>query len=163
MRAQLLQAGVVVGDVVAVDEACSILREMDAVLTGFPPSTPEHEAIAHYQVSSKIGDALSVGRPVLVPRGHSVADLVDVPGVFLFDHDDFAAQLEAALSHQGRISLPDDFTLPGANAGWRAALDEAAGSPPAASLLQPTWSERSTFPVSARRRNFLLHWKKNDA
>ena len=92
------------------EELFELLDDMDVLITGFPLDTNENE-ISKYQISSKIGDALSAGRPVLVPEGSSVKDLVDVPGIYLFNEDNFSEKLLAAINHSETITLPSLFTL----------------------------------------------------
>ncbi|MCK5538030.1 MAG: glycosyltransferase, partial [Bacteroidales bacterium] len=91
-------------------ELFELLEDMDVLITGFPLDTNENE-ITKYQISSKIGDALSSGRPVLVPEGSSVKDLVDVPGIYLFNEGNFFEKLLDAINYSEVITLPPLFTL----------------------------------------------------
>lgn len=113
-----------------------------------------------YRITAKIGDALSAGRPVLVPEADSVANLHDLPGVFLFDETSFASALDAALGFEGPISLPEGFTLGGACAAFEAADALAARSPRAEAVFGLA---RPRAEGVAPARNLLLVWKQNDA
>jgi hypothetical protein len=101
---------------------------LDIILTGYPSYDDEDASITRYQISSKIGDSLSVGRPVLVPEGPSVNDLQDIPGVFVFNKANFFSKLSAAAAYKGQIHLPLDFTLEGAYAQFAAAENVATPS-----------------------------------
>lgn len=115
--------GAVVIQHVAMSKLYDQLRTMDVVLTGYP--SPKEQEITRYQISSKIGDALAVGRPVLVPLSPSTSDLKDTPGVYLFDESTFGGALALALDANEECHLPAAFTLEGAYESFQAAEDQA--------------------------------------
>ena len=88
----------------------STLETFDVILTGFP-SLVEEDEITYYQISSKIGDGLSMGRPVLVPYGSSVSDLGSIDGIYLFDENNFAEKLKEAIAYKDSIKLNKIFTF----------------------------------------------------
>jgi glycosyltransferase involved in cell wall biosynthesis len=150
--------GAIVRQTVPMSELHETLAGMDVVLTGYPSTSDR--SITDYQISSKIGDALAVGKPVLVPESASTSDLRDVPGVFLFDEGSFIQRLQSALAWQDELALPAEFTLEGAYQGFAIAEKEAEAAPrarEALALLPPSVS------VRANGSNVLLVWKQPDA
>ena len=165
MVQELKGAGVVVGGKVPSDELAQRLAGFDVVLTGFTPEA-EDQAITRYQISSKIGDALAVGKPVLVPQGPSVRDLADVPGVFLFTPDSFTTSLMQALTFSADIGLPDDFTVEGAQVTLETteALANAAARAGTALAGLNYLAEAADQPAGDLGRPALvLFWKQQDA
>jgi glycosyltransferase involved in cell wall biosynthesis len=161
---QLRDTQVVVRQTIPMAELADHLAQMDVILTGFPGSSAEHAEVTRYQISSKIGDALAAGLPVLVPAAPSVADLaLQVPGVYTFDELSFGEALTAALEHRGEIALPQDFTFEGAYTAFTLAETRAQTSPRAAKVLF------DLFPVEAHTNLpeptpcLLLVWKQHDA
>lgn len=155
----LTALGAVVKDNIPNDDLPTLLSEFEIVLAGFPSNTETHQLITKYQISSKIGDALAAGLPVLVPAGESVADLEDVPGVFLFTYETFTETLQAALDYNAEIELPDSFTLDGAYTSFQAAEKIASYPSLELDLL------KSTMPssVEGETPTLLIIWKQNDA
>lgn len=133
------------------------LSEFDAVLTGFPAGA-EFETINRYQISSKIGDALSVGIPALVPLTEAVADLAGTPGVHLFELHDFGSRLvELARGKRQPVRLPDAFDVRAQYATF-AALEAEAARVAAGREAGPP----APPPPPARRR-VLIVWKQSDS
>lgn len=139
------------------------LEQMDVVLTGFPSDSAEDKPITRYQISAKIGDGLSVGKPVLVPAGPSVADLAETEGVFPFTLPDFEAQMHAAaqLSQSKQVDLPESFTMEAAYQGFLTAEKAAEDAPRASAALSlvPTTTPNG---VPAPQPTLLLLWKQHD-
>jgi glycosyltransferase involved in cell wall biosynthesis len=156
---ELINNGAVIVSGVHMSELYQTLGEMDESLTGFPGDTDTE--VTDYQISSKIGDALSVGKPVLVPNGPSVADLSGIPGVHLFDAASFGQALKAALNSDQEIHLPDEFSVNGAYKAFAAAEEQAVSSEPASVLLSPLSVEEEAD--SGTREALLLIWKQPDA
>ena len=160
----LRKQGVVVKSNIPMHSLNAELSGFDVILTGFPSADETDVEISRFQISSKIGDALAVRRPVLVPIGPSTQDLAGQDGVFLFEEANFPKKLEEALSHRGPIALPEPFTLDGAYIAFAAAEAEAV----------PNWRDRPfrslvaddprglTQPPSLRP-SLLLIWKQHDA
>lgn len=132
------------------------LRTFDMVLTGYPSLSPGDEPITRYQITSKIGDALRNAIPALVPRSRSVEDLEGIPGIFLFDADDFADVLLKAANYKEKIKLPNEFTTAGAYLGFEKA-ERAA--PADSSALQELFATRL---CKNSKRSVLLIWKQLD-
>jgi glycosyltransferase involved in cell wall biosynthesis len=156
---ELADAGVVVLQNVPMAELASHLQQMDIILSGFP--VVGDEEITRYQISSKIGDGLSVGKPVLVPLSPSTADLQDVPGVILFDRRTFGQAVMKAARYDDTISLPFEFTLEGAHQSFEAVLEKAADAPRSGEAL----AVLPNLPVVAgdAAPALLLIWKQHDA
>ncbi len=139
------------------------LAELDAVITGFPPAKKmadgdeKTELICKAQVSSKISDALASGIPVLTPDTPSIADIRNIPGVYPFNEDTFKDALKRALTHEGPISLPPDFTPEGAYKAFAKALEKADDARYLKALLPACTVE------SKGRKTLLLLWKQYDA
>ena len=163
LKNELLEHGVELKGIVPADQLYSELSRMDLVLTGFPSPDGQDEEVTKYQITSKIGDGLAVKRPVLVPSGPSVADLVDTPGVFLFDEVTFPQKVVDALAFKGDIFLPSQFTLTGAYGGFGLAEAEASKQPRAAEVFANSvlWQDRDAD--TAIRPTILLLWKQHDA
>lgn len=163
LKKELLEHGVELKGIVPAAQLYSELSRMDLVLTGFPSPDGQDEEVTRYQITSKIGDGLAVKRPVLVPNGPSVADLVDTPGVFAFDEVSFPQKVVDALAFRGDISLPPQFTLAGAYKGFASAEAEASKQPRAAEVFANSvlWQDRDAD--IATRPRILLLWKQHDA
>lgn len=158
LRQTLEEQGAVTKTDIAQTALYEELAQFDVVLTGFPGDVPD-PAITKYQISSKIGDALAIGRPALVPYSESVADLEGVPGIYLFTHETFFEQLDRALTDERDLQLPDAFTLDGAYEKFAAV--EATASGPDRAKLQVLSETRGT--ALAARPTLVLIWKQNDA
>ncbi len=154
---ELQDNGVKIVNNIPMAELQSHLRGMHVILTGYPNST--NSEITTYQISSKIGDALSAGKPVLVPISPSTADLADTDGIFLFNESTFGGALAEALLLQGTPTLPHEFTLEGAYESFEAAEEVASASPRAsdAFLMLPKLNATGSAPT------LLLLWKQQDA
>lgn len=135
------------------------LENFDLILTGFPSGDGGQEEITKYQISSKIGDGLAVGRPVLVPYGESVADLKNLPGVFLFEQDDFSEVLGKAINYSKKVSLPHAFTLEGAYEAFAKEEEKATTPPLAFSVLKQDYAVTNENDVPT----LLLIWKQHDS
>lgn len=155
---ELEGGGVVVKQDIPASKLTEALGELDVVITGYPS---QDEEVNKYQISSKIGDALMMGKPVMVPRAAATRDLHDVDGVYLFDEDTFGNQLEAALKHSGRPGLPVDFTLEGAYKAFAEAesIAESADRAGTALRILPIFGESSCDLQPA----LVLMWKQHDA
>ena len=151
---------VVVKQNIPMSELSDNLADMDVILTGFPSNDINASSVTEYQISSKIGDALAVGRPVLVPEGPSVSDLEGIPGVFLFNPVNFAEKLHAAITHEGEISLPSEFTFDGAYKQFEEAEAIAKESP----LAKDVFTFLTTPKDKANLQpTLVLLWKQNDS
>lgn len=139
------------------DDLEATLKTFDLVLTGYPSNSLEDEPITRYQITSKIGDALANGIPALVPRSRSVEDLEGIPGIFLFDRDDFSSVLMKAANYTKKIKLPEEFTTKGAYLGFKKAESNAPADSSALDLLRPAPFYQAT------ERSVLLIWKQQDA
>jgi glycosyltransferase involved in cell wall biosynthesis len=160
----LSKLGVVLKSNIPMHTLSAELAAFDIVLTGFPGQDPRDLEINRFQISSKIGDALAVRRPVLVPDSPSTSDLASIEGVFLFDTTTFEARLQDAIVFRGSIALPELFTIDGAYSNFAATEADAAASSGAAgvgALLPDEFiGDRVQTPL---RPTLLLLWKQNDA
>ena len=161
LLSELQNNGVLVKGNIPMSELYNELGEMDIILTGFPSNSESTNAITEYQISSKIGDALSVGRPVLVPDGPSVADLQDTPGVFLFNAINFSNMLAEAIVYTGDIALTDEFTIDGAYEEFAAAEKLAIESDSAKDVFSILPEKYLDQPVQPK--TLVLLWKQNDS
>lgn len=159
LKGDLEANGAIVIQHVSMSKLYEQLRAMDVVLTGYP--SPKEQEITRYQISSKIGDALAVGRPVLVPMSPSTMDLKETPGIYLFDEGTFGRALALALDANEDFELPAAFTLEGAYEAFQAAENQANQEIKASRAL-------SLLPVVAndvfdKEKSLLLIWKQHDA
>lgn len=159
LKDELIELGVVVQDNVKNADLFDLLSTFDVVLTGFPTQGVNDESITKYQISSKIGDALAVGRPALVPYSQSVEDLENVNGVFIFHGSTFSAAIKNAMALQTEIGLPHQFSFDGAYEAFHAAEAKATTLPMSFSLLAADKSEQAVAPQDT----LVLLWKQNDA
>ena len=164
LASDLRKLGVIVKPNVPMRRLNAVQTKFDVVLAGFPSNDPKDQEINRFQISSKIGDALAVRRPVLVPEGASTSDLASIEGVFLFDSASFEARLQDAMDFRGKIELPEAFTIDGAYAGFAAAeADARAGSGAVglrALLADGSFGDDAQIPL---RPTLLLLWKQHDA
>ncbi|KMW58579.1 hypothetical protein AIOL_003557 [Candidatus Rhodobacter oscarellae] len=163
LRVSLQKAGAETGGNILQHKLSAHLAEMDIILTGYASSEGMDDKITRYQISSKIGDALSVQRPVLVPKSASVMDLADTDGVFLFTEEDFEEQLKAALAYRGQARLPHEFTFDGGYAGFTQALAVAEKAPRAAVALAQLFPGSEPERRAPSKPVLLLVWKQHDA
>jgi glycosyltransferase involved in cell wall biosynthesis len=155
-RKQLEGNSVKTHGTVLASELEATVQSFDLVLTGYPSQVAGDEPITRYQITSKIGDALVNGIPVLVPRSRSVEDLEDTPGVFLFDTDDFSDVLMKAVNYTKKIKLPKSFTTEGAYSGFEKAEKSAAADTSVLDGLRTTRARKDSG------RSVLLIWKQQD-
>lgn len=155
LRDELKELKVVTGGTVPSTKLNDLLASFDLILTGYTPDS-EHAEITRYQISSKIGDGLAVHRPVLVPEGPSVADLADVPGIYLFGKGGFGKAVVAAAEARGPVSLPPEFTRDHTYASFGVAEQSATSIH---SYLRPLIANTTPAP----ERTLVLLWKQDDA
>ncbi|MET3601803.1 glycosyltransferase [Martelella mangrovi] len=164
LATQLCELGVTVRSNIPMRHLNAELATFDVVLTGFPSDEVEDQEINRFQISSKIGDALAVKRPVLVPDGPSTHDLASINGVFLFNTENFEQRLIDTIAFTGKISLPAPFTLDGAYSNFAKAESEAEKHSSAAglrTLLPELFSDG--MGNRSLRKTLLLIWKQHDA
>lgn len=160
---QLVQNGAVIQHSIPMSELEAELRSMDVILAGFPRLSDDDDNILDYQISSKIGDALSVGKPVLVPEGPSVADLAKTAGVYLFNQSNFAERLSSAVTNQATLKLPKPFTLKGAYKSFEIAENKASSCERAGQALLSIMLDASQSVPVETAPNLLLFWKQPDS
>lgn len=158
---ELQSEGVVLKQNVPIEQLKSHLKAMDIILSGFPSGVETDVEITKYQISSKIGDALAVGKPVLVPNGPSVVDLKKTEGVILFDQATFDEAISLAM-HQtsgGDLTFPEEFGFERAYRGFRKAEKIAEKGPRAGHALSlvPSFSN-----APDPKPTLLLIWKQHD-
>lgn len=146
-------------------ELNTYIGNLDVVITGFPAANSNPD-ITRYQISSKIGDALSNSRPVLVPLTDAVADLHNVPGIFLFNDESFVSQLLAAISTTDALTLPEQFTLEDSYAVFtRLEADARDAGPKFQTLFGAHHSPVSSgYKIpGGHKKKVVLVWKQHDA
>jgi len=139
-----------------------LLNDMDVLMTGFPLDSNENE-ITKYQISSKIGDALSAGRPVLVPEGSSVRDLDKIPGIYLFNEENFTDQLLNAINHKDNIILPTLFTLSDNYKRFKKLQKKASKKKKSEIFNVPLVSYLPKENLESYRPTLVLLWKQPDS
>lgn len=137
------------------------LSEYDIVLAGYPAPTAEPE-ITDYQISAKIGDALAVERPVLVPLSPSTEDLDNIDGVFLYTNDTLMQQIKAARQFHNPITLPAQFTLDGAYKSFQSAETNATTAMDAGLFTEVIRTQTEQKSI-ALQPTIVLIWKQHDA
>lgn len=140
------------------------VQSLDVIISEFP--LEKFGENAHDQkISSKIGDALSNARPILVPASPATAELENVQGVYLFDQETFTQQLINAITSTAPISLSKELTL---DANYQAftELEEKAAlyGPRYQELFGYLYRPVSTQPISNHfeKTNIVLIWKQHD-
>jgi hypothetical protein len=110
-KKNLERLGVITLGEIRENELSDALYKLDVVLVGYP--SRDKDQISEHQISSKIGDALSHGKPVLVPYSESVKDLDNVKGIYLFDIDNFSDVVDHVIKDISRghkkFKLPKQF------------------------------------------------------
>ena len=161
----LQDASAVVRQNIPADELPECLGNMDVILSGFPSRSSADNAITKYQISSKIGDALSIGKPVLVPEGPSVKDLGETPGVFLFSEETFEDQLMNATRGRSQIfTLPRSFSLKAAYDGFLEAERRAESALRMKQAIGLLAEKRLPDELAqSPKPTLLLIWKQHDA
>ncbi len=161
LRDELLKLKVEVQGIIPSNELNAAIESMDIILTGFPSSDNANSEITRYQMTAKIGDALSMNRPVLVPHTPATEDIENIPGVFLFNEVTFTNQLTKALAFKENIVLPEQFDVYKAYDLFTQAEISAKNSLIANEVFShlATPQSQDSNPKPA----LLLIWKQNDA
>lgn len=168
VRNELDELGVVTLGQINQTSLPSCLSKLDIILVGFPNAYDDE--IAKYQISSKIGDGLAAGKPVMVPYSESIKDLEGVPGIYLFDlhnfHDVLTEIIRDISKRFQNFALPKDFTYSGAYSVFKR-LEERAPPGQLFDLLKrqmtpSIFNPKKTYSVKGKR-NLLLFWKQHDA
>lgn len=133
------------------EELYTIISSMDASITG----GPEESTVSHYQISSKIGDALAAGIPVLVPDSPSVADIKDIDGIFIYDEDNFESIIYHISKAKKIYPMPYEFTLERGYEIFCNAEKAASNSDSMLSLRENN--------IQHKQQNLVLIWKQFDA
>lgn len=165
LREQLISLDCEIQDRVDFNNLSSHIEALDVVIAGFNDANTNFE-ITNYQISSKIGDALSNARPVLVPLGPSVRDLDTVPGVYLFNTESFVEKLLAAITFNKKIDFPSSFDL---NTNYKAftqlELEARTNGPSANEIFENPYTTSLNVDLiqSTPRKKAVLVWKQHDA
>ena len=145
------------------NELFDTLAQFDVLITGFPDPKTKSKAINKYQITSKIGDGLAIGRPVLTPYSPAVADLKNIAGLFIFTDKNFNQKLKQAMQYKEKILLPKQFTL---NYSYQtfAKLERTAQKTSLAKNifeLEPLYQSKR-LPTN-KTKNIVLIWKQHDS
>ncbi|MEB8430924.1 hypothetical protein OO007_01710 [Cocleimonas sp. KMM 6892] len=163
LRQTLDTPDTIILDEVANEDLFETLAAYDVVITGYPDKRSENSEINKLQITSKIGDGLTIGRPVLTPSSPSVEDLHDVSGLYVFDRSTFNDQLKAAINHDGEINLPDAFTIEKSFETFEALEKLAKTDSKAGDIfeLEPFYSKNNKSKTD--KSNIVLVWKQHDS
>lgn len=166
LRQSLASDDVIILGSIVNENLYDTLALYDVVITGFPDKKAESNEINRLQITSKIGDGLAVGKPVLTPDSPSVSDLKDISGLFVFDKQSFNNKLEMALAYSSKIVLPDEFTIPKAYKTFEA-LEAAAKQKSLAGEifeLEPFYQLTNGYIKKTNDSgNLVLIWKQHDS
>lgn len=159
IRSQLIELGCEVHGKIDSARLDGHLQNLDLVITGFPDDDANKE-ILRYQISSKIGDALSNERPVMVPEGKSVEDLADISGLYLFNSLNFERIIEEAITNSHSIKMDEQFGIPFNFEQFQKLESQAYISGIQASDLFSVVDKKE---LSANKeQNVILVWKQHD-
>lgn len=161
LKDDLRALGVTVRENIPSSELFETLQGFDVILTGYDAGGTDPE-VTRYQISSKIGDGLAAGKPVLTPYYESVADLEGVEGLFLFTQDGFFDALDRALGHTSGVSLPEQFTYEHGFAVFEA-LEARADTGQSLDMLMQLRLDPELSAGGAGQKNLVLVWKQQDA
>ena len=163
LRQTLDTPDTIILDEIATDDLYDTLAAYDIVITGYPDNSSENLDINKLQITSKIGDGLAIGKPVLTPYSPSVADLNDISGLFIFNKENFNQQLEAAMVFNDEVSLPDEFTIDHSYETFQS-LEASAKQDSLAKYifeLEPLYDYLKNPPTD--QKNIVLVWKQHDS
>ncbi len=163
LKQKLSTQHTIILDKVSSDDLFDILSKYDVLITGFPSSDAKSEEINKYQITSKIGDGLSVGCPVLTPFSPSVMDLYDIPGLFIFTQENFNDKLQEALEYKHSISLPKEFSFEYCYKTFEKLENKAKKKVVANDIFMFEALYNSVFEIKSKKKNLVLIWKQHDA
>jgi len=162
IRSELLELGCEVHGKIDSARLNGHLQNLDLVITGFPDEDANKE-ILKYQITSKIGDALSNERPVLVPMGASVADLDQIEGVHLFDSLNFERKLVEAITSSIEVKMDPIFSLDYNYEQFLKLEQQALAAEVTGKTLFGTCEASTANDTTAlQQKNVLLVWKQHD-
>lgn len=163
MREELNTEDTIILDKISSENLFDTLASYDIVITGYPDKNNENQEINKLQITSKIGDGLSVGLPVLTPMSPSVEDLLDVPGLFVFSKNNFDQQLKAAMSFSNAVELPDEFTIEYSYGVFKSLEAVAKESSQAKDIFELESMYNDEEVSSLEQKNIVLVWKQHDS
>ena len=145
------------------DDLFNTLAKFDVLITGYPDTSLQSIEINKFQITSKIGDGLAVGRPVLTPYSPAVADLTHISGLFIFTQQNFTEKLKQAIAYKGKVVLPEEFTLEYSYKTFETLETQAKSVSLASTIftLEALYSAKK--PTVAQKKNIVLIWKQHDA
>jgi hypothetical protein len=136
-----------------------IISNFDVCISGYPTANSE---INKYQISSKIGDALSAKKPILVPYSESVKDLDNVNGIYLFNENNLEETLNKIVSTDKSINLPDQFNTLKNYISFEA-VRKLSYESARADIVFNEHKKKSSVAEIKDVENILLFWKQNDS
>lgn len=166
LRQKLDTPDTLILDEIANEDLYETLAGYDIVITGYPDKNNENLEINKLQITSKIGDGLAIGRPVLSPYSPSVDDLKEVPGLFLFNRENFGELLQQAMAYRGEINLPDHYTLNHSYKTFKQLESVARKESKANDIfgLEPLFNYQKNKPnTQDTHNNIVLIWKQHDS
>ena len=144
------------------DELFATLAQFDVLITGFPDTNAKSVEINKYQITSKIGDGLAIGRPVLTPYSPAVADLENIAGLFIFTQKNFSEKLKQAMDYKGKVTLPKEFTLDYSYQTFQT-LEKVAKENSLANNIFEMEALYHKENKQNTKRNIVLIWKQHDS
>ncbi|CAA6805123.1 MAG: Unknown protein [uncultured Thiotrichaceae bacterium] len=162
LASTLKKSGAEILGPVKAEDLYHTLSRYDIVITGFPCDQKQSHEINKYQISSKIGDALATGKPALTPYSPSVADLKDIPGLFLFTQNTFVKKLKEAMAYTKPISLPKHFTLEHSYQTF-SELEQLAQKESLAGQVFDHLKPTTEFSANTPLKTLVLVWKQQDS
>lgn len=159
-QAKLDSLGVVTYFLIPLEELQDTISSYDICVSGYPNVLDE---INKYQISSKIGDALSVSRPILVPASESVQDLDNINGVHLFNEENFEEVLDKVINSRDKISLPDQFNTLKNYSNFEVLRKSSMTEKKANVIFNKKNTKRFIQNKKNKVENILFIWKQHDA
>lgn len=145
---------------VSINELQDIISSYDVCISGYPL---DEDKINEFQISSKIGDALSVSKPILVPEGSSVKDLENINGIYLFNDENFEEVLNDIILTEHKISFPDQFnTLKNYN-NFKVLENLSLSAKKADFIFNKEIEKKSFETINSKIENVVFIWKQHDA
>lgn len=160
----LAQQGVITSGQVSMSQLDSKLSTFDAIVCGYPEV--KTSPINEYQISSKVGDALRLGKPVLLPETPATYDLEKHSGIILFDRHDIFEKLDYLIKICGdkaTFELPTEFTLEHGEKVFENLLATASTSDDSLKSLEFVSDSNAVDDQDSQKNKLLLIWKQQDA
>lgn len=141
------------------EEIDNVISHHDIYITGFPNNA---SIINKYQISSKIGDALSVNMPVLVPESDSIEGIEKYNGVYIFNKNNLNEVIQKVIKNNSIISLPNEFNTSYVYKDFLKVYKKSLSSDKSSEVLNIN-KNKEIFENENGIKNILLFWKQSDS